>query len=482
MDQALLNKLREVVEANLDNEQFSVENLAASVAYSRSHLHRKLTSLTGRSISQFIRTIRLEHGLEMLKGDVGTVSEISFRVGFGSSTYFIKCFSDEFGFSPGEVKKKMAEGWFEKPGITPETESTETDQLTQPNPVSTPLEVLHPAASESLVREIFDALLSFKPSLQKYLEDEDDYEEAVDIRLLAYQIIKSYPWPIGVELRRLFSAALIMQGPERNAQLHKSVYRTLKVLAFILLAEITLRIHRKTLITQRDERELFEKIITNPDEKIIVDFLETGIKLIKDSPDKVFVEEFSSHLDEGFFLELKDWLELTKVREENISSQELTEMNQALEQILILLLKKSAFLVKYRMVSIRSIRLRKSLFKQARFEHRFHLLNSSDSDFRVLEEWAENYSDSNAVLLLKSLKTTDSFLNLSPLIIDTQHEDLTPVEKKAFKRDIYLLERFEEGKLVYSGTEYTGTEVPDRLEQYNELVEACNTILKLLRV
>ena len=103
MDEALLANLRKVIEANLNNEQFSVEELADAVAYSRSHLHRKLNQLTGRSISQFIRGIRLEHGMNLLKGDVGTVSEISFRVGFGSSTYFIKCFSEEFGFSPGEA-------------------------------------------------------------------------------------------------------------------------------------------------------------------------------------------------------------------------------------------------------------------------------------------------------------------------------------------------------------------------------------------
>lgn len=487
MDQALLLKLREVVEANIDNEQFSVEDLAASVAYSRSHLHRKLRELTGRSISQFIRTIRLERGMELLKGEVGTVSEISFRVGFGSSTYFIKCFSEEFGFSPGEVKRKVAEGWFEQttestdaPSVS-EAPAGETDGTgTVRPPVSTPLELLHPSASESLIREIFEALVIYKPSLEKFLAVDEEEGETVDIRLLAYQIIKSYPWPIGVELRRLFSAALKEQGMDRYRQLQKTITRVLKILSFILASELTLGIFDKKLIIDEADKKSFGRIFGSLDPPHLVEFLRLGHAALDRMDQPVFVTELKEAFEPSFFLELKDWLELSSSPVEEMDADRLVELNQGLEQTLILLLKKTAFLAGYRMVNVSSIRVRKPKFKKALFEHRFHLLNSSDSDFRTHDETAAAYADSNAILLLKSIRETSRFLNLSPLLIDTHNEDISNNERGGMKRDIFLFERYDGQKLFYSGTEYAGTDELSQLADYEELLASYTGMINLM--
>jgi TolB-like protein/AraC-like DNA-binding protein len=108
MDQAFLAKLTEVVENNLGNHQFGVEELAREAGMSRSQIHRKLNKLTGQSTTQFIRELRLQHAMEMLQNEVGTVSEISFRVGFGSPNYFNKCFHDYYGFPPGEAADEQS--------------------------------------------------------------------------------------------------------------------------------------------------------------------------------------------------------------------------------------------------------------------------------------------------------------------------------------------------------------------------------------
>lgn len=102
---ALLQKLEEVVLANLDNEQFGVEDLASEVGMSRSHLHRTLKRLKGQSISQFIREIRLNEAMKLIQDDAATISEIAYQVGFNSSSYFHKCFLEQYGYPPGEVKK-----------------------------------------------------------------------------------------------------------------------------------------------------------------------------------------------------------------------------------------------------------------------------------------------------------------------------------------------------------------------------------------
>ena len=95
-DEQLLKGLKQAVLDNLENEQFSVEHLSQIVGVSRSHLHRRLKKLKGQSISQFIREIRLAEALQLLRQDVATTSEIAYRVGFNSPSYFHKCFHAEF--------------------------------------------------------------------------------------------------------------------------------------------------------------------------------------------------------------------------------------------------------------------------------------------------------------------------------------------------------------------------------------------------
>ena len=104
MDQVFLKQLNAVIEAHLEDEQFSVEELAMELGLSRSQLHRKLNAINGKSTSQYIREYRLEKAMELLQNNVATASEIAYRVGFGSPTYFNKSFREFYGYPPGEVK------------------------------------------------------------------------------------------------------------------------------------------------------------------------------------------------------------------------------------------------------------------------------------------------------------------------------------------------------------------------------------------
>ena len=103
----LIAKLRENIQANLNNEQFGVDSLARSVGMSRSSLHRKLHQQLGISASQFIREYRLNRALYMLREEDITASEAAYRVGFSSATYFSTCFHKFYGYTPGEVKSRI---------------------------------------------------------------------------------------------------------------------------------------------------------------------------------------------------------------------------------------------------------------------------------------------------------------------------------------------------------------------------------------
>ncbi len=100
----LIQKLTQIVLENLDNEQFGVSELAEQVGMNRSHLYRKIIVLTKKSLSQFIREIRLSEAFKLLKEESVTVSEAAYRVGFNNPSYFNSCFHDHYGFPPGEAK------------------------------------------------------------------------------------------------------------------------------------------------------------------------------------------------------------------------------------------------------------------------------------------------------------------------------------------------------------------------------------------
>jgi len=106
MDEAFLMKVMASIERSMGDETFSVENLAQDVAMSYSQLHRKLTALLSQSPNQLIRSMRLQRAKDLIERDAGTISEIAYTVGFGSPAYLTKCFHEQFGVVPSQVKRK----------------------------------------------------------------------------------------------------------------------------------------------------------------------------------------------------------------------------------------------------------------------------------------------------------------------------------------------------------------------------------------
>lgn len=127
-DQVFIQKLTEIIQANLSNENFGVNELAQEIGMSHLNLHRKLKSTSNQTISQFIREIRLKKAKELLLNEDLTVSEISYRVGFGSPTYFNNCFHEYFGYPPGESRKHEFQG---VPNEKPENASPKKPKRTK---------------------------------------------------------------------------------------------------------------------------------------------------------------------------------------------------------------------------------------------------------------------------------------------------------------------------------------------------------------
>ncbi|MEN8230750.1 MAG: helix-turn-helix domain-containing protein [Bacteroidota bacterium] len=105
MQEQYLAVIKQIIEDNIDNESFSVADLAREGGLSRSMLHRKLIRLTGKSATELITEIRLTKAYELLENDAGTVSEIAYRVGYSSPSYFNKVFKKTYNVSPGDVRR-----------------------------------------------------------------------------------------------------------------------------------------------------------------------------------------------------------------------------------------------------------------------------------------------------------------------------------------------------------------------------------------
>lgn len=456
MDDVFLKQLKTVVEENLGNEQFTVEELAETVAYSRSQLHRKIHKLTGQSVSQFIRNIRLQHGMKFLEKNVGTVSEVAFKVGFSSSTYFIKCFSERYGISPGEIRKKV--------DAKEEIETTKSPQ--------NPLESFHPGSSEGLIRELYEHLILFKPELESYLNEDKSEESNIDVRVLALQIIRSYPWPIAVELRRLFSGALKEADYRRFLQLKKSINRILDFFTYLLLSELIDELSRNNLNKEIKEACKACMVEINLNNQSLL--FTTAQPLIINNVLIRFTKELDMLFDESFFRELSQWVEIHDSKEE----LDMSESCATLEQTLIFFIKKAAFLTRYQLVNVSSIKVNKLKYRTPKFKHELHLLNSVDADFSIHEELLEQFSDSNAVLLIKKLNEPNQFINLSPFIIDT-HSEQPKEGAKRIKRDIFLFRNYD-GDLRYVGSEVqTPTDLTE-MENYSSLHEEYSDALKLI--
>jgi len=103
-DRKFVEDVTELVEKNISNLQFGVNILAEGVFLSVSQLTRKLKTITGKTPADFIRNIRLEKAIELLKKGE-SVAEVSWAVGFEDSVYFSKVFKKHFGFPPSSVKE-----------------------------------------------------------------------------------------------------------------------------------------------------------------------------------------------------------------------------------------------------------------------------------------------------------------------------------------------------------------------------------------
>ncbi|WP_276165472.1 substrate-binding domain-containing protein [Zobellia alginiliquefaciens] len=106
-EQSFVRELNHHIKTNLENAEFSVENLAELLNVSRVQLYRKVKAMLGMSISDYISDYRLEKAKSMLQTSNRSISEIAYCTGFSSPNYFSTSFKSKYGVTPGSYKKSL---------------------------------------------------------------------------------------------------------------------------------------------------------------------------------------------------------------------------------------------------------------------------------------------------------------------------------------------------------------------------------------
>lgn len=102
IDEKFLKDALEVVEKHIDDAEFSVEDFSREIFMNRVTLYRKIQALTGKTPSEFIRSIRLKRAAQLLGKSGQSVSEIAWEVGYNDPKKFAKQFKEEFGITPSQ--------------------------------------------------------------------------------------------------------------------------------------------------------------------------------------------------------------------------------------------------------------------------------------------------------------------------------------------------------------------------------------------
>jgi hypothetical protein len=259
----------------------------------------------------------------------------------------------------------------------------------------------------------------------------------IDSRLVPNKIIEAFPWPIGVEMRRLFSGERREQNKERLEQVLKVAEKSTQFLALILIAQLWDEVKSKKVIVSADFNNQF-----NGFDKPSFGIWAGLIRSIHSIFENQSVTPFTEHIASIYFSNkafIKQMERLVQIRNDLMHYNEMPDPNEV-EEALTDFLCSISFLIKYTLVAVSKIEVRKSRLTKVMYDHSLRILKSQHDDFSMDDKSFESFFESPAVMLFKDFKSGNDHLNLSPLLIDTS----TLVKT-------YKSEGIKQGVYVYNG-------------------------------
>ena len=103
-EEAFIAKIMEAIEKNIDNVDYTIDQLAVDTAVSRTNLYKRIKHMLGITPNEFIRNVKMKYAARLLTETSISVTEVSLMVGFQTPRYFSQCFKRVFGVLPTEYR------------------------------------------------------------------------------------------------------------------------------------------------------------------------------------------------------------------------------------------------------------------------------------------------------------------------------------------------------------------------------------------
>lgn len=107
VDTELINRATEFVKQNIATSNYTVERLAQDLCMDRTGLYKKMMAMLGKTPTAFIRDIRIEHAATLIREGKLTMTEVAEQSGFSSASYMAKCFQENIGQKPSELRENQ---------------------------------------------------------------------------------------------------------------------------------------------------------------------------------------------------------------------------------------------------------------------------------------------------------------------------------------------------------------------------------------
>jgi len=106
-DKDFMDQLLKIIDDKLEDQELNIDYVSKEIGVSQSKLYKKIKDITGQSSNEFIRTIRLKKSMEIMTREDVSISEVMYRVGISSNSYFTTAFKKEFGITPSKFQQQL---------------------------------------------------------------------------------------------------------------------------------------------------------------------------------------------------------------------------------------------------------------------------------------------------------------------------------------------------------------------------------------
>jgi hypothetical protein len=292
-------------------------------------------------------------------------------------------------------------------------------------------------ANETLIEILCNAVAPYSLELSTLLEIARRTNRP-DLRMVRQQIIDAFPAPVGEQLRKLLAGN--DTGTARLRQLVITYETVAKLFCFTLMSQLWNALYDNAGMIvsgeQWDAIEAFKRL--DATQAPTFDYLSLIITIdavLQANGTAPFMEECSSlqqQLSDEDTKAAHLFMEQQRARlaggtEPDVDAKEVESLCVQGERHLATLLADLAFMVRYKLATIKGISIRKTRHKPPEFRHRQVLLDRATTPYVDIEEVRASYTDNESVILLKDPEDVSQYLNLTPFVIDenalTGHEN-----------------------------------------------------------